>query len=64
MPCSERKTLIIFRAAEIRGEPSFADMLTTLRRVTYEEKTEETPSKRHPLKTLIDQLAELLSQAG
>jgi DDE superfamily endonuclease len=45
-------------------EPSFADMLTTLRRVSYEEKIETPPSKRCPLKTLVAQLVELLSRAG
>ena len=47
-----------------KREPSFADMLTTLRRVSYEEKIERPPSKRCPLKTLITQLTELLSRAG
>jgi hypothetical protein len=47
-----------------KQEPSFADMLTTLRRVSYEEKTEGPPSKRCPLKTLVAQLTELLSRAG
>jgi DDE superfamily endonuclease len=47
-----------------KQEPSFADMLTTLRRVSYEEKSEGPPSKRCPSKTLIAQLTELLSRAG
>jgi hypothetical protein len=47
-----------------KREPSFADMLTTLWRVSYEEKTEGPPSKRCPLKTLTTQLNELLSRAG
>jgi SRSO17 transposase len=47
-----------------KREPSFADMLTTLRRVSYEEKTEGRPSKRWPMKTLVAQLTELLSRAG
>jgi DDE superfamily endonuclease len=47
-----------------KQEPSFADMLTTLRRVSYEEKTEGPPSKRCSLKTLVAQLTELLSRAG
>ena len=47
-----------------KQEPSFADMLTTLRRVSYEEKTQGSPSKRCPLKTVIAQLTELLSRAG
>src|SRR5438309_1379171 len=36
-----------------KQEPSFADMLTTLRRVSYQEQTERPPSKRSPLKTVI-----------
>ena len=47
-----------------KQEPSFADMLTALRRVSYEEKIEAPPSKRCPLKTLVAQLVELLSRAG
>jgi len=47
-----------------KHEPSFADMLTTLRRVSYEEQTERPPSKRCPLKTVIAQLTEFLSRAG
>jgi len=47
-----------------KREPSFADMLTTLRRVSYEEKIEGPPSKRWSLKTLVAQLTELLSRAG
>jgi len=47
-----------------KQEPSFADMLTTLRRVSYEEKTEGPPSRRCPLITLVAQLTELLSRAG
>ena len=47
-----------------KQEPSFADMLTTLRRVSYEEKTEPLLSERSGLKTWIAQLTELLSRAG
>jgi hypothetical protein len=47
-----------------KQEPSFADVLTSLRRVSYQEQTERPSSKRCPLKTLIAQLTELLSQAG
>lgn len=47
-----------------KQEPSFADMLTTLRRVSYEEKTESLLSERSGLKTWIAQLTELLSRAG
>jgi hypothetical protein len=46
-----------------KREPSFADMLTTLRRVSYQEGIEGPPSKRCRLKTLIPQLTELLSRA-
>jgi len=45
-------------------EPSFADLLTTLRRVSYEEKTERLLPKRCRLKTWVAQLTELLSRAG
>jgi hypothetical protein len=47
-----------------KQEPSFADMLTTLRRVSYDEKTEPLLSDRSRLKTWIAQLTELLSRAG
>ncbi len=47
-----------------KEEPSFADMLTTLRRVSYEEKTEQLLPKQSDLKTWIAQLTELLSRAG
>ena len=47
-----------------KQEPSFADMLTTLRRVSYQEQTERPPSKRCPLKTVIAQLTEFLSRTG
>jgi DDE superfamily endonuclease len=47
-----------------KEEPSFADLLTTLRRVSYEEKTERLLPKRCGLKTWITQLTELLSRAG
>jgi SRSO17 transposase len=47
-----------------KQEPSFADMLTTLRRVSYAEKTERLLPKRCRLKTWIAQLTELLSRAG
>ena len=45
-------------------EPSFADMLTTLRRLSYEEKTEGLLSEHTRLKTWIAQLTELLSRTG
>ena len=47
-----------------KQEPSFADILTTLRRVSYEEKTEGLLPKQCRLKTWIAQLTELLSRAG
>ncbi len=47
-----------------KQEPSFADMLTTLRRVSYDEKTEPLPPEQSRLKTWIAQLTELLSRAG
>ena len=47
-----------------KHEPSFADLLTTLRRVSYEEKTAGLLPKRCGLKTWIAQLTELLSRAG
>ena len=47
-----------------KEEPSFADMLTTLRRVSYEEKTEQLLPEQCPLKTWIAQLTELLSRTG
>jgi hypothetical protein len=47
-----------------KQEPSFADMLTTLRRVSYDEKTEPLLSELSGLKTWIAQLTELLSRAG
>jgi SRSO17 transposase len=47
-----------------KEEPSFADMLTTLRRVSYEEKTERLLPGQCPLKTWIAQLTELLSRTG
>jgi hypothetical protein len=47
-----------------KAEPSFADMLTTLRRLSYEEKTEGLLGKRTRLKTWIAQLTELLSRTG
>ncbi len=47
-----------------KREPSFADMLTTLRRATYEEKTEQLLPKQSRLKTWTTQLTELLSRAG
>jgi hypothetical protein len=47
-----------------KEEPSFADVLTTLRRLSYEEKTEEPVPKQTRLKTGLAQLIELLSRTG
>jgi SRSO17 transposase len=47
-----------------KREPSFADMLTTLRRVSYGEKTERLLPKQSRTKTWVAQLTELLSRAG
>jgi hypothetical protein len=47
-----------------KQEPSFADMLTTLRRVSYDGKTEPLLSERCGLKAWLAQLTELLSRAG
>jgi SRSO17 transposase len=47
-----------------KQEPSFADMLTTLRQVSYDEKTAPLVSEGSGLKTWIAQLTELLSRAG
>jgi SRSO17 transposase len=47
-----------------KEEPSFADLLTTLRSVSYDEKTERLLPKQSALKTWIAQLTELLSRTG
>ena len=47
-----------------KEEPSFADMLTTLRRISYEEKTPQPLPEQSQLKTWIAQLTELLSRTG
>jgi hypothetical protein len=47
-----------------KAEPSFADMLTTLRRLSYDEKTEELLPESTRLKTWIAHLTELLSRTG
>jgi SRSO17 transposase len=47
-----------------KEEPSFADLLTTLKRVSFEEKTEQLLPKPCALKTWITQITELLSRAG
>jgi hypothetical protein len=47
-----------------KQEPSFADMLTTLRRVNSEEKTGPLLPEPCGLKTWIAQITELLNRAG
>jgi hypothetical protein len=47
-----------------KQEPSFGDMLTTVRRASYQEQIARPPSKRCSLKTVIAQLTEFLSRAG
>ncbi len=47
-----------------KEEPSFADMLTTLRRVSYEGKTKILPLRQSEEKALIAQLTEILSRVG
>ena len=47
-----------------KTDPSFADMLTTLRRLSYDEKTEGLLADETQLKTWIAQLTELLSRTG
>jgi hypothetical protein len=47
-----------------KREPSFADMLTTLRRVSYEEKTETLVPKQSRIETWVAQLTEFLSRVG
>jgi hypothetical protein len=47
-----------------KREPSFADLLTTLRRVSCEEKTQTLVPKRCRLKTWLTQITELLSRVG
>jgi hypothetical protein len=47
-----------------KEDPSFAAMLTTLRRLSYAEKTAGVLPKRSRLKTWIAQLTALLSRTG
>ncbi len=47
-----------------KAEPSFADLLTTLRRLSYDEKTEGLLPKHSRLRTWVAQLTELLSRTG
>ena len=45
-----------------KQEPSFADLLATLRRVSYEDKTRTLVPKHSRIKTWITKLTELLSR--
>jgi hypothetical protein len=45
-------------------EPSFADLLTTLRRVNLEEKTSTVLSNHRDIKTRLVQITELFSRVG
>jgi hypothetical protein len=47
-----------------KQEPSFADLLTTLRRVSLEEKTRALLPNPRRIKTWLTQIADLLSRAG
>ena len=47
-----------------KSEPSFADMLTTLRRLSYEEIIAQVLPKRYAAEPCITELIELLSRAG
>ena len=47
-----------------KAEPSFADMLTTLRRLSYDEKAAGVLLDETRLETWIAQLTELLSRTG
>lgn len=47
-----------------KQEPSFADLLTTLRRVSYDDKNKLLTPKRCRLKTWLAQITELVSRAG
>jgi hypothetical protein len=47
-----------------KSEPSFADLLSTLRRRSWQEKTQVAPSGRRQLKKIVTQLTELVSRAA
>lgn len=47
-----------------KKEPSFADMLTTLRRLSWNELWQESLTKRGVPKTLLAKITEFLSRAG
>jgi hypothetical protein len=47
-----------------KEEPSFADLLTTLRRVSLEEKTSTVLSNHSQINIWLTQIADLFSRAG
>jgi hypothetical protein len=47
-----------------KSEPSFADLLSTLRRRSWQEKTQPALSGRRQLKKIVTQLTEFVSRAG
>jgi hypothetical protein len=47
-----------------KKEPSFADILTTLRRLSHEDKTRTLVPKQSPIKTWLTQITELASRGG
>ena len=47
-----------------KKEPSFADMLTTLRQTTYDDITAKLPLEQTRHKTWITRITELLSRTG
>jgi hypothetical protein len=47
-----------------KKEPSFADLLTTVRRVSYQEKTQTLVANPCQLKAWLTQMTELLSRVG
>jgi len=47
-----------------KAEPSFADMLTALRRLSWLEKLRELVGEDSPLNKLVEELAELASRVG
>ena len=59
-----RSLQLPFRPWYKKEEPSFADILTTLRRVSYEEKMPPLTQKQGSLRTWIAQIVELLSRAA
>ncbi len=47
-----------------KAEPSFADILTTLRRFSWQEKKRQVQNKSSVLKTFLTQIINFVSQAG